>query len=304
MQPQDPKPPEAPPSPANRPPGVSIVIPAFNEVRTIGPIIEGIRALPEDHEVLVVDDGSTDGTAEAARAAGATVFRHPYNIGYGASIRKGVRNATRPIVVLMDADAQHDPGDIGRLVGHLDGYDMVVAARPWKAKGLLGRALAITVFSWVASYIAGRRIPDLTSGLRAIRRKVLHPFVHLLPNGFSASTTMTLALIRAGHPVVFVPWETVRPRATGASKVTPLRDGLRIVLQIIRIVSLFSPLRVFLPAAFLLILFGTLRLLTDLFDWTSRFDGHASLALGVLVFFLGLFADHFSYIRRLPREDD
>ncbi|MBI5477724.1 MAG: glycosyltransferase family 2 protein [Deltaproteobacteria bacterium] len=304
MEPHDPEPREAPPPPSGKPLGASIVIPAFNERHTIGPIIEGLRALPIDHEIVVVDDGSTDGTAEAARAAGATVIRHPYNIGYGASIRKGVRQAARPVVVLMDADAQHDPGDIARLVEHLEGYDMVVAARPWKAKGLFGRAIAITVLSWMASYIAGRRIPDLTSGLRAIRRQVLLPFLRLLPNGFSASTTMTLALLRAGHPVVFVPWETVRPRSTGASKVTPLRDGLRIVLQIVRIVALFSPLRVFLPVSFLLILFGAVRLFTDVFAWTSRADGHFSLFVGILLLFLGLFADHFSYIRRLPRGDD
>ncbi|HEY3355935.1 MAG TPA: glycosyltransferase family 2 protein [Polyangia bacterium] len=303
MKPRDPHP-SAPPPPATAVPGASIVIPAFNEERTIGGIIEEIRALPVDHEILVVDDGSTDDTAEVARAAGAVVIRHPYNIGYGAAIRKGIRHASRPIVVLMDGDGQHHPSDVAKLVAHIAEYDMVVGARTWKSKGLLGRAAAITVLSWLASSIAGRRIPDLTSGFRAIKRDVLLPYLCLLPNGFSASTTMTLALLRGGHAVTFVPWSTIRPRSDGVSKVTPLRDGLRIVLTIVRIVALFSPLRVFLPASLVLILFGGLRLVTDVLDGTPRTDGHLALFIGVLVFFLGLFADHFSYVSRLPKSED
>jgi hypothetical protein len=277
--------------------GASIIVPVFNEERTIGRIVAQLRALPEGHEILVVDDGSTDATAAAARAAGATVIRHPYNIGYGAAIRKGVQHATRPIVVLMDGDGQHDPQDVARLVAHLADYDMVVGARPWRSKGLLGRALGITVLSCFASYMAGRTIPDLTSGLRAIRRDVLLPYLGLLPNRFSASTTMTLALLRGGHSVLFVPWDTIRTRSDGESKVTPLRDGLRIVLTIVRLVALFSPLRVFLPASLVLVLFGTVRL-------AAGTDGHLALLVGILVFFLGLFADHFSYLGRRPRSED
>jgi glycosyltransferase involved in cell wall biosynthesis len=303
MRPQQPES-HAPYAPTGKPPGASIVIPAFNEERTISRIIEEIRELPTDHEILVVDDGSTDGTAEAARAAGATVIRHPYNIGYGAAIRKGVRQASRPIVVLMDGDGQHDPGDIASLVGGLAEHDMAVGARTGRSKGTFARAIMISVLSWLASYIAGRKIPDLNSGFRAFRRDVVLPYLRLLPNGFSASTTMTLALLRGGHSVVFVPWGTIRPRADGVSKVTPLRDGLRIVLTIIRIVALFSPLRVFLPARLLLVGFGALRLATDLIHGVPRADGHAALFIGVLLFFLGLFADHFSYLSRLPKNED
>jgi glycosyltransferase involved in cell wall biosynthesis len=285
------------------PSAVSVVIPAFNEARTIGTIVATVKALPAGHEVVVVDDGSTDGTAEAARAAGATVLRHPYNIGYGASVRKGIRGATRPIVVLMDADDQHDPEDIDRLVRSLEGYDMVVAARPWKARGRFIRAAAITVLSWLASSVAGRRIPDLTSGLRAFRREVALRYASLLPTGFSASSTMTLVLLQAGHPVLFVPGR-VRPRAAGESKVRPLRDGLKSILTILRLVALLTPLRVFLPPSLVLILFGALRLLVGFCGGPTGVDGHASLFTGILLFFFGLFADHFSYIRRLPRSDD
>jgi glycosyltransferase involved in cell wall biosynthesis len=297
----EPADPVAPPGP---PAGASIVIPACNEERTIGRIVDEIRKLDAGHEIIVVDDGSSDRTGEVARAAGATVIRHPYNIGYGAAVRDGIRHASRPLVILMDADDQHDPQDIARLISHVGEYDMVVGARSWRSKGRFGRALAITVLSWFASYVAGRRIPDVNSGFRAFKRDLLVPYLYLLPNGFSATTTMTLALIRAGRPVAFVPWDTVRLRSDGTSKVSPLRDGLRILLTIVRIVALFSPLRVFLPASLVLVLYGAVRLVAGLLHGTPYGGGQLALLTGILVFFLGLFADHFAYASRLPRRDD
>jgi glycosyltransferase involved in cell wall biosynthesis len=231
---------------------VSVVVPAYNEEEAIASVVAGLREAGAWREVLVVDDGSTDRTAERAAAAGARVVRHPYNKGNGAAVKTGIREAAGGVVLLLDADGQHDPAEARALVSRVGEYDMVIGARS-AADQAVSRALGNAVFNALASWLTGRAIPDLTSGFRAARRERLLEILHLLPNGFSYPTTSCLAFLKAGFNVAFVP---VRARARrGDSKIRPLRDGVRFLLMILKIVTLYSPLKVFFPisaAAFLL----------------------------------------------------
>jgi glycosyltransferase involved in cell wall biosynthesis len=229
-----------------------VVIPAFNEEEGIAAVVAEVRAHVPWREVLVVDDGSTDRTAERAAEAGARVVRHPYNKGNGAAVKTGVREARGDVVLLMDGDGQHDPADALRIVAPVGVHDMVIGARSAADQDAL-RALGNALFRAVASWLTGRPIPDLTSGFRAARRDRLLEILHLLPNGFSYPTTSCLAFLKAGHNVAFEPIRA-RPR-TSKSKVRPARDGVRFLLIIFKIVTLYSPLKVFFPlsaAAFVL----------------------------------------------------
>ena len=231
---------------------VSVVIPAYNEEEGIASVVAGVLAGGAWREVLVVDDGSTDRTAERAASAGARVVRHPYNKGNGAAVKTGVREAKGEVVLLMDADGQHDPADAERIVAPVGVHDMVIGARSARDQDFV-RALGNGVFKAVASWLTGRPIPDLTSGFRAARRDRMLEVLHLLPNGFSYPTTSCLAFLKAGHNVAFEPIRA-RPRVS-ASKVKVTRDGVRFLLIIFKIVTLYSPLKVFFPlsaAAFLL----------------------------------------------------
>ena len=231
---------------------VSIVIPAFNEEQAISAVVTSLLALRPWREVLVVDDGSSDGTARCAQQAGARVVRHPYNKGNGAAVKTGIREARGEVVVLMDGDGQHDPEDVPRLIAPLGVHDMVIGARQARDQSAT-RALGNWVFNTLASLLTGRAIPDLTSGFRAARRERLLDVLPLLPNGFSYPTTSCLAFLKAGYNVAFEPVR-VRPRV-GTSKIRVLRDGVRFLLIILKIVTLYSPLKVFFPisaAAFVL----------------------------------------------------
>ena len=231
---------------------VSIVIPAMNEAASIGGVVSGLRASAPWCEIIVVDDGSTDETGARARDAGARVVRHPYNKGNGAAVKTGIREARGAVVLLIDADGQHDAEEALALVAPIGEYDLVVGARSL-ADQSLPRAAANSVFNVLASWLTGRPIPDLTSGFRAAKRERLIEILHLLPNGFSYPTTSCLALLKAGHNVTFLPVKA-RPRL-GTSKIRPLRDGVNFLLMIFKIITLYSPLKVFFPvsaAAFLL----------------------------------------------------
>jgi len=223
-----------------------VVIPAFEEEAAIGDVVRRVAEAGPWLEILVVDDGSGDATAERAEAAGARVIRHPYNKGNGAAVKTGLRSARGEVVLLMDADGQHDPGDMRRLVEPIGTWDMVIGARRASDQSLL-RAAGNAVFNGLASWLSGIRIPDLTSGFRAARRERMLEVLHLLPNGFSYPTTSCLALLKAGHNVRFEPIRA--HRRIGRSKIRPLRDGVRFLLIILKIVTLYSPLKVFLPIA-------------------------------------------------------
>jgi glycosyltransferase involved in cell wall biosynthesis len=225
---------------------VSVVIPAFDEEDGIAAVVAEARARGAWREVLVVDDGSSDRTAERAAEAGARVVRHPYNKGNGAAVKTGIREARGDVVLLMDADGQHDPEDMTRLVEPIGVHDMAIGARSFRDQTAV-RALGNAVFQGLASWLTGRPIPDLTSGFRAARRERLLDVLHLLPNGFSYPTTSCLSFLKAGHNVVFVPIRA-RPRV-GRSKIRALRDGVRFLLIILKIVTLYSPLKVFFPVS-------------------------------------------------------
>jgi len=285
------------------PPQVSIIIPACNEERTIGSLVETIlQTEPTLREVIVVDDASTDRTAELAREAGARVIQHPYNMGNGAAVKTGIRNARGAILVMMDGDGQHRPSDISHLLSRMDRYEMVVGAREMRWKEGAFRSLANRVFNALATYVTGRRIPDLTSGFRAIRGKAAKRYLYLLPNTFSYPSTLTLAMLKGGHPVDFVPIQA--PPAQRESHIKPLRDGIRFLFIIMKISTIFSPSRIFLPVS---IVFFSLGILYYLYTFltTHRFTNMALLLLitGVLVFLLGLIAEQIAQLRMDRSED-
>jgi glycosyltransferase involved in cell wall biosynthesis len=228
------------------PGAVCVIIPAYNEEAAIAEVVAGLRGAAAWAEILVIDDGSTDSTAERAAAAGARVVRHPYNKGNGAAVKTGLREARSEVVLLLDADGQHQPQEALRVVSGIGTYDMVIGARARGDQPAL-RALGNGVFQALASWLTGRDIPDLTSGFRAARRDRMLEFLHLLPNGFSYPTTSCLAFLKAGYNVAFEPIHARRRQ--GESKIRVWRDGMKFVLMIFKIVTLYSPLKVFFPIA-------------------------------------------------------
>lgn len=274
---------------------VSVVMPAYNEEAVIGRVLDELRNAGY-HELIVVDDGSLDNTRQIAEAHGAQVVRHPYNIGNGAAVKSGIRAATGDIIVLMDADGQHPPQDIPRLLAHIGDYDMVVGARTGNSQASFQRGLANRVFNAYASYIVGRPVPDLTSGFRAVKAPILKRFVYLLPNGYSYPSTITISMFRSGYRVRYEP--IVSPPRVGVSKVRPLRDGLRFLLTITRLGTMFAPLKIFLPVSLAFLTVGVGYGAYLLIFW-SRFSNMAVLLIivGVLVFLVGLIAEQIALLR-------
>jgi glycosyltransferase involved in cell wall biosynthesis len=278
------------------PGAVSIVIPACNEAAAIGGVVRELAAAGRWREILVVDDGSTDGTGEAAEAAGARVIRHPYNKGNGAAVKSGIRAASGEYVLIIDGDGQHQPADALRLTNRLGEYDLVIGARTSETHAGLARRAGNAALNWLATYLTRREIPDLTSGFRAARRDGLLEFIHLLPNGFSTPTTTTLAFVKAGYNVAFEPVEA-RARV-GTSKIRFSRDGAKFVLIVLRVITIFSPFRVFLPVAVTSFLLGAGYAL-----WTIVTQHHIApvsvllILFAVMVFLIGLLSEQISSLR-------
>ena len=278
------------------PSDVSIVIPAFNEAAVIGDVVAGLRATAPWHEVIVVDDGSRDDTTRLAEAAGAIVVRHPYNKGNGAAVKSGIRKATGEFVMIIDGDGQHRADDAVRLASRLGDYDLVIGARSSATQATQARRFGNGALNWLASYLTGRPIPDLTSGFRGARREHLREFLHLLPNGFSTPTTTTLAFIKAGYNVTFEPAEA-RQRV-GSSKIRLARDGVKFLLIILKIVTMFSPLRVFMPISLASFVVGAAYA-----TWTIATQSHVTnssvllIMLAVIVFLVGLVSEQISALR-------
>jgi glycosyltransferase involved in cell wall biosynthesis len=275
---------------------VTIVVPAFNEGESIGAVVAELRAAATWHEVLVVDDGSTDGTGPAAQAAGARVIRHPYNKGNGASVKSAIRTATSEYIVIVDGDGQHRPEDTSRLVERLGEYDLVIGARDPRTQATAGRRIGNAVLNWLASYLTERPIPDLTSGFRAARRAHLLEFIHLLPNGFSTPTTTTLAFLKAGYNVTFEPI-AARPRV-GTSKIRLASDGAKFLLILLKVVTIFSPLRIFAPVSALSFALGAAYGAWN-FVYHARIPNGAVLLLmfSIMILLVGLVSEQISSLR-------
>jgi glycosyltransferase involved in cell wall biosynthesis len=279
----------------------SVVVPAFNEEAAVGPLVERLRAAGAWHQILVVDDGSTDATAARAAAAGATLVRHPYNKGNGAAVKTGIRHATGDFVLIIDGDGQHRTGDAARIVEQLGEYDLVIGARSTGTQATRARLVGNSALNWLASYMTGRRVPDLTSGFRGARASCLREFLHLLPNGFSTPTTTTLAFIKAGYNVTFEPIEA-EARA-GKSKIRLARDGVKFLMIVLKIVTLFNPLRVFLPVSLASFAVGAAYAV-----WTISTQSHIAntsvllIMLAVIVFLVGLVSEQIAALRFERRE--
>jgi glycosyltransferase involved in cell wall biosynthesis len=278
------------------PSAVSIVIPAYNEADAVGGVVSALSAAGGWHEFFVVDDGSADATAARAADAGATVVRHPYNKGNGAAVKSGIRRATGEFVLIIDGDGQHQASDAGRLIARLGEYDLVIGARPAATQANLARRVGNGALNRLASYLTGRAIPDLTSGFRAARRRYLQEFIHLLPNGFSTPTTTTLAFIKAGYNVAFEP--TDARQRMGTSKIRLARDGAKFLVIILKIVTLFSPLRVFLPVSVLSFAVGAIYALWTIAMEAKIPNGAVLLIMfSVIVFLVGLVSEQISALR-------
>jgi glycosyltransferase involved in cell wall biosynthesis len=276
---------------------VSIIIPACNEAQSIGGIVNKLRSLHPKYEIIVIDDGSKDGTAEVARHAGAVVYRHPYNIGNGAAIKSGIRVASGDILVFMDADGQHDPDEIKMLLSGFPDYDMIVGARTKGGQASLGRALGNKIYNAFASYVAKFPIKDLTSGFRAVKAEIAREFLYLLPNTYSYPTTMTLGVLRTGRSLSYVPINA-RKRQKGKSKIKFFRDGTRFFMIIIRICTFYAPMRVFLPVSFATFLLGLVNY-GFTFMTQGRFTNMSALLFvtAVLIFMMSLISEQICQLR-------
>ena len=275
---------------------VSIVIPAFNEGESIAEVVGILRGAAAWREIIVVDDGSSDGTGEKAAAAGATVIRHAYNMGNGAAVKNGIRRAAGEYVLIVDADGQHPPEDALRLVARLGEYDMVIGARSIETQATQARRAGNGALNWLASYLTGRAIPDLTSGFRVALASGLREYLHLLPNGFSTPTTTTLAFLKGGYSVAFEPIHA-RQRS-GQSKIRLARDGAKFLMIIFKMITLFSPLRIFLPISLASFVVGAAYA-----AWTVATQQHVTnssvllILFAVVVFLVGLVSEQISALR-------
>ena len=275
---------------------VSVVIPALNEAGAIAEVVRGLAAAASWAEILVVDDGSRDETAARATAAGARVLRHPYTKGNGAAVKTGIRAATGEYLLVIDGDGQHRPSDAVRLASRLGEYDLVVGARAPGTQAGLTRRAGNALLTGLASFLTEREIPDLTSGFRAARRDCLLEFLHLLPNGFSTPTTTTMAFLRAGYNVAFEPIEA-RQRV-GTSKIRLSSDGPKFLLIMMRVMTIFSPLRIFLPISIVSFFTGVAYAVYTILENGKIPNGAVLLIMfAVIVFLVGLVSDQVAALR-------
>lgn len=284
-------------------PALSVVIPAYNEGPAIGPVLDALVEIARVHrwQVIVVNDGSADDTADQVeqRADGnyLKLVSHPYNRGYGAALKTGIRAAAAPLVATMDSDGQHDPNDLLNLLSLAAEYDLIVGQRPGLIHSQLWRMPGKWVLTWLANYIARRRIPDLNSGMRIFRTATIKKYLHLCPDGFSFSTTSTLAFFNRGYAVAYAPI-TIQKRHQEVKSTVKLSTGFNTLILILRLAALFQPLRVFIPAS---LLFVTLGILWGLpYILLSRGVSVGALLLimtGLLLFFFGLLTDQVAQLR-------
>jgi glycosyltransferase involved in cell wall biosynthesis len=270
---------------------LSIILPAKNEAPALSTLLPRLRQAQPDAEIIVVNDGSSDDTPAICQAHGVICLSSPYAMGNGAAIKRGARAARGEMLVFMDGDGQHDVADVTRLIAKLEeGYDMVVGARTWQDQAGVGRGVANSFYNWLATRMTGHKVCDLTSGFRAVRADKFRQFLHLLPNGFSYPTTSTMAFFRSAYPIAYLPIRVAD--RVGASHIRPLRDGVRFLLIIFKIATLYSPLKLFAPAAVAFFLLGCIR-----YAWTflshGRLTNMSTLlwSAAVIIFLIGLISE-------------
>ncbi|MCP4683112.1 MAG: glycosyltransferase family 2 protein [Desulfobacterales bacterium] len=285
---------------------LSVIIPVKDESASIKSIVVNVlnilKKLGKQYEILVIDDGSTDNSGNIAEEAGATVIRHPYCIGNGAAIKTGIRNANGAVLLMMDGDGQHNPEDIPRLLHYLPEYDMVVGARSNSSETRIHRDLANKMYNLFAGYVCNFKIKDLTSGFKAIKSDIATSFLNLLPNTFSCPTTLTLALIRSGFSIKYISIETNTRK--GKSKIKLIKDGIRFFNIILRISVLFAPLRVFVPIATCIFSMGFFWYVYSVFFGRGKFPPMSIVVIitSVIIFFLGLISDQITQLRYEKKE--
>ncbi len=270
---------------------LSIILPAKNVAPALADLLPRLRAAQPDAEIIVVDDGSADDTRRICADAGVACLSSPYSMGNGAAIKRGARAAKGDLLVFMDGDGQHDPADVARLLAKLDeGYDMAVGARDWGSQAGVGRGVANSLYNWLATHMTGHPVADLTSGFRAVRAGKFREFIHLLPNGFSYPTTSTMAFFRSAYPVAYVPIKAAQ--RVGKSHIKPIKDGVRFLLIIFKIATLYSPLKLFVPTSGLFFLLGCAN-----YAWTFMHEGRLTngstllWSAAVIVFLIGLVSE-------------
>ena len=270
---------------------LSIILPAKNEAPALAVLLPQLRAVQPQAEIIVVDDGSTDDTRSICESHGVQRLSSPYPMGNGAAIKRGTRAASGDILVFMDGDGQHDPADVARLLDQLNrGYDMVVGARDWSSQAGVGRGIANTVYNWLATKMTGHAVLDLTSGFRAVRADKFREFLHLLPNGFSYPTTSTMAFFRSAYAVAYVPIKAAQ--RVGKSHIRPLKDGIRFLLIIFKIATLYSPLKLFVPASAVFFLLGCANYVWTFTHYGRLTNGSMLLwSASVIVFLIGLVSE-------------
>lgn len=275
---------------------VSAVIPAYNEENAISQVIAELRKLPFVNEIIVVDDGSTDATKQKATESGAQVISHSKNCGYGASLKTGILNSRNDVIAFIDADSQHDPKDLETMCGFIDENDMIIGARRSGSHSPLWRKPGKKIISVLANYLAGYKIPDLNCGFRLIKKAPIMPYLRILPDKFSFSTTSTIFFIKDGLKVKFVPITAQKRIGQSSLKV---HHGFDTIILVVRMITLFEPLKIFLPVSIAIFVFGLLWALDEVMR-VGRF-GATTLFLGItslLVFFFGLISDQIATIRK------
>ena len=275
---------------------ISIILPAKNEAAALVDLLPRLRAAQPAAEIIIVDDGSTDGTRALCQELGVQCLSSPYSMGNGAAIKRGARVAIGEIFVFMDADGQHSPDHIPMMLERLaEGYDMVVGSRSWSDQAGVGRGMANTLYNRIASWMTGFKVMDLTSGFRAVRSDKFREFLHLLPNGFSYPTTITMAFFRSAYPVNYLPIKVAD--RIGKSHIRPLRDGMRFLLIIFKIATLYSPLKLFVPASLSFFALG-LGYYAYTFLTLHRFTNMSVLlfSAAVIIFLIGLVSEQITVL--------
>jgi glycosyltransferase involved in cell wall biosynthesis len=279
---------------------VSVVIPAYNEEDAIGTVLDSLVPMADKNgwEVIVVNDGSTDATAKVAEQSDIKVISHPYNRGYGSSLKTGIASALGNIVVIMDSDGQHDPDDILKLLEHIDDHDVVIGQRVKGSYHLWTRRPGKWLLGKIANFLAGRKIPDINSGLRAYQKDLLLKLIHLMPDGFSFSTTSTVAYYSMNFRVKYIPIKT--KSRTGKSSVNQIKHGCETILLMLRLIVLFNPLKVFMPVSMTLIIMGLVYQIYIIWltGWHVEGGAIVSLIAGIQTFLFGLMIDQISSVRR------